>query len=461
MSRTRRARGEIEEDLSRLVEQSNIKIKLPADQQEWTIYQNTAQRDVLFASHSYKKYEEELRESAERLPAGFQLIMYSDFVDDTKEHEYRAAVFINNETKEVVIANAGTRFGATKEGMHDLYNDVYLMMERQPPKVESIQALNDMLLDSLGEEAANYKFHYTGHSLGAALSDIGAADMALRCRLKGIPIKSKESTPEGLVEVNNISTMTFENPGAREIIRKMYVKAHKVNHNINYNTDINSDADYRGINNTVNLINQTSSHVGRMYEMNEDRVEENRNGFQKFCGYLGKKVENFSSALGSVLHIISFGKVSRQMDSHKLEHFDKALVKQETNVIISKPEIKEHRSSIILGVIKRGVEILWDNKIVDKLLGRKNEYGDVGKQKFYMCKEDQVVTASALELKSAVIEVEKAAQKTVVTSNIGKSFVSREEDKRKKLEVTNEKNASILPSARGALGMNRGRSASV
>jgi hypothetical protein len=61
-----------------------------------------------------------------------------------------------------------------------------LIAQKKPAKMNPAQILNDMILDSLGEQAKDYKFHYTGHSLGAAMAEMQAVDMDIKLQQKGL-----------------------------------------------------------------------------------------------------------------------------------------------------------------------------------------------------------------------------------------------------------------------------------
>jgi|GEM_PF-2899818 len=364
-----------------------MRMKNPA---EWQDYKDTAGRDVLFAHYGYKDAGDmsslELKAMAEKMPEDFEMVLYSDFVDDTKAHKYRAGVFVNHQTKEVVIASAGTRFGATVAGAHDLYNDAVLAMEKMPPKLKSAGVLNQMLLDSLGDKASEYKFHYTGHSLGAALSDMAAADMAIRCRNANLDL--------AVGDTKKISTMTFDNPGAKRVVEKMYKNA-----GLNPSS-YSQDADYRGVNNGKNLINQATSHAGRMWEIVPDGQNNEPNAAQTWAQYIAHKLQRITPIISRVIETLSFGGLKRQIDSHALSNFENVLVKEQGSV--RDADTVSRKKPYLIEFLTGCKKMLFDKKTFPAITAFKEERGDEGRQEFVMVNPDgRFATVSKVELAKA------------------------------------------------------------
>ena len=349
-SRTRK----IEEEMLKAAEGSNtregsneMKIRV-ADRDQWRIYENISRRDVIFSSLSYRDVDNlDMDRLAERIPDNFQLIFYSDYLDDTRENEYRAGVFVNNETREIIIASSGTRFNATVEGAQDLYANLHLALEQSPRKLNSVKKLNQIILDSLGEEAANYTLHYTGHSLGASLSDMAAADMAIRMRNSDIPLIQDNHE-------NRISTFTFENPGARTIIKEMYRES-----GINPR-EYSKDVDYKGINHNKNCINQASNHAGKMWEVTTHKPADLSSIMSMFIGYLGKTMQGMDSTssrtVGRLVETGSYGTPEQQLDSHNLSHLHHALYRRVDSDVRDAKELKREErqlSNIVNDIIRR------------------------------------------------------------------------------------------------------------
>jgi hypothetical protein len=371
---------------------------------DWERYKNIAKRDTVFANFAYTKETflsedtssmgEELKNMAEKIPEGFQLFFCSDSLDETRKHKFRAAVFVNHISKEVLIATSGTRFGIDATGIQDLYDDAFLAFEKEPPKMESVRELNAMLVDSLGAELSSYKFHYTGHSLGAAVSDMAAADLAIKCRKKGL--EKGRGMPE-------ISTMTFENPGAKVIIENMYKKAGFAKE------EYKNDVDYKGINNGRNFINRGSKHAGEMWEIVEDNKEQDM--FKVFMQYISRKLEPFLKILPKIINTIAFGDISSQVDSHKLDKIDDVLCERVDGVSIVKSEeidkkIDDRAHSAIYmylsEIVTACVKVAFNSDIWKNLTEKKERSGNVGKVSNVMVSPSgDIIVMSRLELDSS------------------------------------------------------------
>lgn len=381
---------------------------------EWETYKNTAKRDVIFASMAYKHLEkdsEKLDSLSSELPEGFQMIFFTDFLDDTKAHEFRSAVFINHETNEVIVSASGTRFGLNKEGIADLAADSYLAFEEEPPIMKSMKELNTMLLDSLGEDAGKYKFHYTGHSLGAAVADMGAADLAIKMRKRNVKSSGGSKV--------DISTMTFENPGARKIIEKMYEREGLDP------KEYSEDVDYKGMNNRMNIVNRTSAPAGKMWEVIPDSMGD-LNMAQLFLLHVSQILESRVPIIARIVETVAYGAMSSQLDAHSLKHFKDVLCDVPSEE--GKAEgatvsdiVPVDRSSFFASEIITGCKrVLFDLGIFKEVKQKHVTNGFVGKQEFEMVSPDgKLVTASNLELSSAVKVTKSLEQKdrTIISSN--------------------------------------------
>ncbi len=404
--------------------------KNPHEEVMGRYYATIAKRDVVFARSAYAGFaekkgdsdREEFKKVAELLPANYQLLLASDYLTDTKKHQYRAMVFVNNDTKEVIVASSGTRFGRHKAGKSDLFNDAYLMMSKTPPKMRSIEVMNEMILQNLGSAASEYKIHYTGHSLGASLSDLAAADMAIKYRQRGIGLEV-EKEPK-------ISTMTFENPGSKKIIEQMYKKA-------GYDPALySSDVDYKGINNKRNLINQATTPAGKMWEIEPDGQNNKMNGMQRWAFYRARKLHRILPFLGRVLETFAMGGISKQMKTHSLEHFDDVICHEKGKV--KEMEEMPERSKWLLSELLTGCKKVICNAFTAKKLAKmKKTNGDIGVQKFVVVTADsKLVTASEIEAQAAVSADVGEKQSTSRVPYIpDRTAMTREELYRKKLET--------------------------
>ena len=382
-------------------------------------YATIAKRDVTFAQSAYAGFAEkagdstkaELEAIAKKLPPEYEMIMCTDYMDDTKEHGYRAMVFINNQTKEIIVASSGTRFGMHEAGRSDLYSDACVMMSKKPPKMKSIETLNSMILDNLGNKAAEYKIHYTGHSLGASLSDLAAADMALKCRKRGINLGKPG-------EGQKISTMTFENPGSKKIIKKMYKKA-----GISFN-EYSQDVDYKGVNNKRNLINQATSPAGQMWEIVPDGQNNEANLAQKAAVYLARKLNRILPVISRVLETFAMGGIIKQMKTHSLQHFDEVLCNS-TGIVQNSPEMPKRAKWWLSELVTRCKKVCCRKTVESKIVDMKESKGDIGQQEFVIITEDsKLVTVSEVEARQAIASVIRAEgpEKTASSPLSGRSY---------------------------------------
>lgn len=285
----------------------------------WNAFQNKAKQSVVFSNFAYKQTDEAMKAMANQLPEGYELFLMTDHADKKElgKASFRCAAFVNHATREIVFTTAGTRPQANKKGLHDLIDDGMLIAHNKPRKMKSAQILNEMVLDSLGDEAKNYKFHFTGHSLGAAMAEIQAADMDIRL------------TDRGQRAEHQISAITFENPGTKPIVEKMYRKAGmKPNEHI-------PNLQFHEFNNRDNLINTLNQQTGKTYTIIPDQQKErNPTRSQMVFAVLSRKVESKMGPLAAkVFKLLSPGGVSDNlMSEHRLANFDTVLVKEQGGV---------------------------------------------------------------------------------------------------------------------------------
>jgi hypothetical protein len=187
-----------------------------------------------------------------------ELVLFTDELlgnEAAHANHYRAALFVNNETKEIKVVTAGTRMEEGAEiQKSDLLDDTMLAAAQLPSKFRAAQALNEMIVENFGKELADYTIHYTGHSLGAALSDMAAADMALRMR------------NADMLEKGKVSSTTFDNPGVKEIVAKMLPKDFNA-------SKLKEMVHFEAYNNRDNFINTMGSQMDEKYDITPSTVE--------------------------------------------------------------------------------------------------------------------------------------------------------------------------------------------
>lgn len=139
----------------------------------------------------------------------WEVLCRSSDNDDTRQYGYKAVAFINRATKQIQIATAGTK--PTEK--HDLWDNCKLLFGSSPMfkpfvncvpnKLRSSQKFVDAVIATAGGDqgVAGYTFSTCGHSLGAVMADINAAEILSR----GLTFSS---------------STTFENPGSRTVVER-------------------------------------------------------------------------------------------------------------------------------------------------------------------------------------------------------------------------------------------------
>jgi hypothetical protein len=360
------------------------------DDNGWRAIQNSAKRDVIFTKFAYgdtQALQEELTAEAQKIAPGHEFFLFSDKLDDTNSFEYRCAVFIDHKNKQVVFANAGTRPNLDLKGFYDLVDDVNLIMHLEPNKLKSASKLNTTVLENLGDSAKDYQFHYTGHSLGAAMADIQAVDMHLQMNTKGI-------YPE-----KGISTVTFDNPGAKPIVDKMFKYA-GIDPNLN-------PIDHNTFNNRKNFINTLNPQVGKTFEIDPEG-QEKLNFLELTVGLIAKVVSANIKGVApefviKICEWVACGSISKQLDTHKLAHFEKVFVEEKGKI---KPILQPNP-----------FEAKYDKDVFNNLVELKKANKDIGKAEFIMkSPEGETITFSKLEL-GKVSNASKSSSLDIANNN--------------------------------------------
>jgi hypothetical protein len=356
---------------------------------EWKTLRNKTKEAVLFSNYAYSEKDNEMQALANKMPRGYEMFLMTDHVNDSKEASFRCVAFMNQETKEIVFATAGTRIGLDlKKGVSDLYDDALMIAHNKPRKMNPAQVLNDMILDSLGDEAKKYKFHYTGHSLGAAMAEMQAADMDIKLTKKGL--KSE-------INSNQISAVTFENPGTKPMIERMYKEAGLPKENI-------KKLNFCEFNNRKNMINSLNEQTGKTYTIiPHSQKDRNPTLVQMVFEYVSKIATEVSPLLGKAFGLLAPGGITDNLQAeHSLDNFDAVFVQKAGNVKTNNGDI------LSLEEAYSGIKpIEFNEKVVDKVREAKAKNGDIGKQKYSMNKMSvttglERIVFSSEELKMAV-----------------------------------------------------------
>ncbi len=172
-----------------------------------------AAKSVLFTSFSYldNKKEKHAIENFKTLfdEDGYKLLIDTYASKVSYYDHYKALVFTNDTTKELIIAHSGSRYFPLGAAASDLMNSIrYFWFEETPPKAAQIPIFIMHALSALKEEKINisdYKITFTGHSLGGVLSELAAVELATQLKASNIPH-------------SKIDVITFENPGTASLL---------------------------------------------------------------------------------------------------------------------------------------------------------------------------------------------------------------------------------------------------
>jgi hypothetical protein len=233
-----------------------------------------------FVGAAYSSQDKaKFQDKVDNLPKEWELLCKSkgSFFAD---YQYKAAAFVNTESKEIVIANAGTK----PSNLWDLIDDLGLAFGYVPSKMSSIKSFLDVVeksLESKDGDIGKYKISTAGHSLGSVLSDLAIVEAQSRGH-----------------EV--VSSTTFENPGSSPI-----VKSAKTSGWFSSNDNIDAskitfdviDARPNPIN-TTNL-NMSSADLNMVILEPSKQKDESDNGFFSFLNPLSqiKKVATYAKQI--------------------------------------------------------------------------------------------------------------------------------------------------------------------
>nr|WP_064591543.1 hypothetical protein [Orientia tsutsugamushi] len=139
----------------------------------------------------YSTYGERLKETEKAIKGtGWKILCNSADYKDTHKCGYKAVAFINEQTKEIHVATAGT----DPKSVHDLKDDVQgVYGHGYISKIKPMKAFIDNIVNNA--DVKGYKYTTSGHSLGAVVSDLTAAEIVSR-------------------NLNLVESTTVDNPGS-------------------------------------------------------------------------------------------------------------------------------------------------------------------------------------------------------------------------------------------------------
>ena len=341
---------------------------------DWNVFQNKAEQSVIFSNFAYKQQDDKMQAMVDQIPEGYELFLMTDHVEDVDKASFRCVAFMNQNTKDIVFATAGTRAGLDKKGAADLLDDALMVAQNNPRKMMPAQTLNEMVLDSLGEQAKEYNFHYTGHSLGAAMAEMQAADMDIKLRERGVKLEGKDGQKQ-------LTAVTFENPGSKPMIEKMYEKA-------GLSQDCIAELNFCEFNNRKNIINDLNKQTGRTYTIvphsqKERNPTPSQMVFEVAAKIAGTQVHRL---LGKAFGLLGIGGITDSLEAdHKLSNFNE--------VFIQKAGAVKNKDGDIISLEEAysGIKpIQYDKDIAKELQNLKQDKGDVGKQNLSMTAIDSL-----------------------------------------------------------------------
>ncbi len=291
-------------------------------------------RDILLLEYTYEPKLLTKEETPHYALKGYELIIQTAHMGTELSSFYQAMVFVNYEEKRCIIANSGSRYAPLKSMFIDLFDGLRFFFGCFPYNVFEVIKVNDILLDSLGAEAINYEFHYTGHSIGAIVAECGATNM--KKNLATLNMKSSN---------NQVTAITFENPGAKSLVDKFYC-----NYNVNENDNNNQ---FITFNNRKNFINSLGTSLGKIYTIKPD---DQKPYLLTYKSWIFNKLKDWSSKISvfsTFTKLLQLGEMGilKLQEEHALECFKKVIMGQkggcidsDTGKVITLAEMSEEYS---------------------------------------------------------------------------------------------------------------------
>lgn len=255
-------------------------------------------RDILFIDQAYYLNDKTITQTS---LDGYELLMNTNDMGTDISNSYQALILINYAEKSIILANAGSRYAPVQSMLVDLFDSMRFALGCKPYNVDEIIKVNEMLLDSLGSEVENYKFHYTGHSLGGLIAQSGAVHMKMMLAKLGF-----------LKQSNQVTSVTFENPGAKSLI-------HDICKDYDYSLTTQEFNNFITFNNRKNFINNLKDSYGKIYNINPEYPNSPEKANQSS---IFKTLRELSpeSLFGKFFHLCEMG-IAKLQEEHALENF--------------------------------------------------------------------------------------------------------------------------------------------
>jgi hypothetical protein len=233
--------------------------------------------------------------------SGWEVLMNSKEQSNTAEYGYKAVAFINKETKAIEIASAGTKLDR-----HDLLDDLLIALHKAPNKCLPVQNFLDAIITKIGgvEQAQEYTFGTSGHSLGAIVADFTAGEICSR----GLKLSK---------------SVTMDSPGSAEVMK--YAIDNKL-FNGPYEVTVEELAKHSEIYNAKpNIINTTNNHLGKLnLVVWPSAKEQDTSVTSEFSGWWAYLYNKVGSAIKGAVEYLGISSVLEGLSNHKLHNFSDA-----------------------------------------------------------------------------------------------------------------------------------------
>lgn len=245
----------------------------------------------------------------EFLPTNYKL-MHCASNTECGNYQYHGLIVYNESENEIIISNYGTHINASRLSttINDLYADAQLALKLTPTKFQATQKFIHQMKELLGHDYNDYKITCVGHSLGGFIAQLASVE----CRNLGF---------------EDVSTIAFDSPGAREAAITLATEGQDIDKNVeNYLT-------------RPNIVNCTNHHLGKIFYVPKlEQITEsptgmfsyllNATGISKLCtGISDHSLQNFIDFFEL--------KSSSEEDLLSVESWDNSFIMLNTSELLS------------------------------------------------------------------------------------------------------------------------------
>jgi len=260
--------------------------------------------NLAYKVQSLSQYQSAEQALTEKLKGtGWEILFKSPDDPATNQYSYKSVAFINKITKEIHISTAGTK----PAEVYDLYDDALITFGYAPNKLSPMQKFVDKIVAEVartGENAQDYHFGTSGHSLGAIVSDLTFVELHSR------GLKFDQS-------------ITFDNPGSKHVVQNAISKGLFTGKVIETVEELGKNCiEYNAKPNFINTVNEHMSCNTKVlipHNKPSEVTESEASGIWGFGQYLYNKI---GSAVGKCAETLGIKSVIDQLESHKMTNLD-------------------------------------------------------------------------------------------------------------------------------------------